>query len=259
MIVTVALILSAALPAWAAPTVAGTTNLVAAENGGEIEAFSSQALDEHGQPIDEWSVTNLIDGKHVVGSHTPADSYGWRTKTAPSPEDPAWVVFRLPERRLISRVVVDPVTDDPEWLGRWARNIRVSVSTDGADGPFKRVGSYVVVRRAIKQSFDFTPVEAEWIKLEITSNWGSDHSVGMGEFEVYEAIIGDDHLDQLITRLDSLLDDLKRYRDSQRYQDIQESTEEVTATPDTPADAEEDAAETDQEEAAEEEQGEAEE
>lgn len=232
------LILLASVPALAGPTVAGTTNLVAASNGGEVVAFSSQAVDEHGQPIDVWSVTNLIDGKHVVGTHTPADSYGWRTQVPPSPEDPAWVTFKLPQRRLVTRVVIDPTTDDPEWLGRWVKNIRVSVSTEGPDGPFQRVGSYVVVRRAIKQSFDFTPVEAEWIRLEITSNWGSDHSVGMGEFEVYEAIVGDDVLDQLISRLSSLLDELKAYRDSQRYQQVQESTQAVTATPDPPAEAE---------------------
>ena len=220
----------------AAPTVAGTTNLVAAQNGGQIVKFSGQALDENGQPIPQWSVTNLIDGKHVVGSHTPEDSYGWSTPGVPTPSDPAWVIFKLPEQRLISRAVVDPTTDDPEWLGRWARNIRISVSTEGPDGPYKQVGSYVVLRQAIKQTFDFTPVEAEWIKLEITSNWGSDYGVGMGEFEIYEAIIGDDVLDQLISRLDSLLTEIKRYRDSQRYQQVQENTEAVTAQPEVPAD-----------------------
>ncbi|MFO8081447.1 MAG: discoidin domain-containing protein [Armatimonadota bacterium] len=222
----------------AAPTVAGTTNLVARDNGGEIVDFSGQAVDENGQPIPQWAVTNLIDGKHVVGSHTPEDSYGWSTPGVPSPDDPAWVIFKMPEQRLISRVVVDPTTDDPEWLGRWAKNIRVSVSTESADGPFKTVGTYVVVRQGIKQTFDFTPAEAEWIKLEITSNWGSDFGVGMGEFEVYEAIVGDDVLDQLISRMDTLLTELKRYRDSQRYQQVQENTEEVTAQPEVPADAE---------------------
>jgi hypothetical protein len=219
----------------AAPTVAGTTNLVARENGGEIVKFSGQAVDENGQPIPQWAVTNLIDGKHVVSSHTPEDSYGWSTPGVPTPDDPAWVVFKLPEQRLISRVVVDPTTDDPEWLGRWAKNIRVSVSTESVDGPYKTVGSYVVVRQGIKQTFDFTPVEAEWIRLEITSNWGSDYGVGMGEFEVYEAIVGDDVLDQLISRMDTLLTELKRYRDSQRYQQVQENTDAVTAQPEVPA------------------------
>jgi hypothetical protein len=228
----------AATAALAAPTVAGTKNLVAADNGGEVVKFSSQAVDENGQPIPQWAVTNLIDGKHVVGSHTPENSYGWCSQGVPSPSDPAWIVFQLPEQRLISRVVIDPTTDDPEWLGRWVKNVRISVSTEGVDGPYKQVGTYVVVRQGIKQTFDFTPVEAKWIRLEITSNWGSDYCVGMGEFEVYEAIVGDDVLDQLISRLDTLLTELKRYRDSQRYQQVQDNTEAVTAQPEVPAEGE---------------------
>jgi hypothetical protein len=224
-----------AAQAWAEPTIAGTTNLVAAENGGSIVAVSSQALDANGQPVPAWSAQNLIDGKHVVGSHTPADSYGWASQSVPSPENPEWIIFKLPQRRLITRVVVDPVTDDPEWLGRWVKNIRVSASTEGPDGPYKAIGTYVVVRQALKQSFDFVPVEAEWVKLEITSNWGSDFSVGMGEFEVYEAIVGDDALDQLITRLSTLLDELKRYRDSQRFQQAEENLDAVIAPPAAPA------------------------
>ncbi len=124
----------ATVPCWSAPTVAGTTNLVAAENGGRIAKFSSQAVDENGQPLAVWSVTNLIDGKYVVGSHTPADSYGWRSRGVPAADRPEWIIFELPETRLISRVVVDPTTDDPEFLGRWAKSIRVSVSTEGVDG-----------------------------------------------------------------------------------------------------------------------------
>lgn len=234
-LVAAAALLLVGLPCWAAPTVAGTTNLVAAENGGSIYAVSSQAVDENGQPIAVWSVMNLIDGKFVVGSHTPADSYGWRSARVPSPENPEWVIFTLPEQRLISRVVIDPTTDDPEFLGRWAQNIRVLVATESPDGPYKTVGSYVLVRRGIKQSFDFQPVEAKWVKLEITSNWGSDFAVELGEFEVYEAIVGDDVLDQLIQRLSNLLDELKRYRDAQRYQQHQAGVEAVTTKPEPPA------------------------
>ena len=84
-----------AAQAWAEPTIAGTTNLVAAENGGSIVAVSSQALDANGQPVPAWSAQNLIDGKHVVGSHTPADSYGWARQSVPSPENPEWIITRL--------------------------------------------------------------------------------------------------------------------------------------------------------------------
>jgi len=229
-----ALIVAAALcavPALAAgATVAGATNLVSAENGGRVVDYSSEALDENRKVNPKWQVTNLIDGKFVTGTHTPADSYGWRSQGVPSPESPQYVIFAFADDkpRLISRVVCDPTTADPEFLGRWAKDMRISVcTTDKPDGPYKTVGTYLLVRRGIKQTFDFLPVEARFVKLEITGNWGSDLCVEMGEFEVYEAIVGDDVLDQLIMRLMALLEDLKRYRDSQRYQQAQATTEAV--------------------------------
>ncbi len=224
-------------PAYAAPTVAGATNLTLAENGGKIVAFSSQMLDENNQPVAQWSVMNLIDGMHVTETHTPAGSLGWRSRAVPTPSAPEWVVFAFKDERtrLISRVVIDPTTDDPEFLGRWAKDIRISVSGTLPDGPYRTVGNYLLMRKGIQQTFDFPPVEAKYIRVEITGNWGSDFCVELGEVEVYEAIVGDDVLDQLINRLESLLLDLKRYRDSQRYQQVQQTTEAVTAPPETPA------------------------
>ena len=233
-----ALALSAAPLLAAGSTVAGTSNLVAAEHGGKIVAFSSQALDDNGQAIPQWQVTNVIDGQYVTGTHTPPDSYGWRSEEVPEPEAPQYIVFAFngEETRLISRIVVDPTTDDPEFLGRWAKDITILASTTTPDGPFKTVGQFLLVRRGIKQTFDFPPVEARYVKLQITGNWGSDYCVELGEFEVYEAIVGDDELDQLIMRLMALLEDLKRYRDSQRYQQVQQSIEAVTTKPEqTPA------------------------
>lgn len=223
----------------AGSTVSGATNLVAAANGGRIVAFSSQALDDNGQPIKEWQVTNLIDGKYVTGTHTPADSYGWQSVGVPKSDAPQWVVFAFAndQPRLINRVVCNPTTDDPEWLGRWAKDIRILVSTTEADGPYAVVGTHVLVRKGIQQTFEIGPVEAKYVKLEITGNWGSDFCVELGEFEVYEAIVGDDALDQLIMRLTSLLEDLKRYRDSQRYQEIQETIEAITNAPEAATEA----------------------
>ena len=234
-LIVTAIAIVASATAWGAPAMAGTRNLVSQANGGQIAKFSSQAVDENGQPRAEWAVTNLIDGLHVVGSHTPEGSYGWCSQDVPSPDNPEWIIFKLPEKRLISRVVIDPVTDDPEWLGRWAKNIRISVSTEGVDGPYTNVGTYIVLRQGIQQTFDFTPHEAVWIKVDMTSNWGSDFCVGFGEFEVYEAIVTDDEIDQLISRLEALLLDLKRYRDSQLHQQEEANTEAVTAPPAVPA------------------------
>jgi len=202
------------------PTVAGATNLVAAANGGQIISFSSRALDENRQPIAKWDVTNLIDGLHATTNYTPANSYGWRSAGVPSPTAPEWIVFAFAgeKTRLISRVVIDPTTDSPDFLGRWAKDIRIQVSTTGRDGPWKTVGTFLLMRTPLPQTFDFVPTEARYVRLEITGNWGSDYCVELGEVEVYEAIVGDDVLDQLISRLESLLLDLKRYRDSKRYQ-----------------------------------------
>ncbi len=224
-------------PAYSAPTVAGATNLTLADNGGKIVAFSSQMLDENNQPVAQWSVMNLIDGMHVTETFTPAGSLGWRSRAVPTPSAPEWVVFAFKDERtrLISRVVIDPTTDDPEFLGRWAKDFRISVSSTLPNGPYRTVGNYLLMRKGIQQTFDFPPVEAKYIKVEITGNWGSDFCVELGEVEVYEAIVGDDVLDQLINRMESLLLDLKRYRDSQRYQRAQHTIEEVTAPPATPA------------------------
>ncbi len=216
------------------PTVAGATNLVAASNGGMIVDFSSRALDEHRQPLPKWDVTNLIDELHATTNYTPANSYGWRSAGVPTPTAPEWIVFAFAgeKTRLISRVVIDPTTDDPDFLGRWAKDFRILVSTTSKAGPWKLVGTHVLMRTPIPQTFDFAPTEARYVKIEITSNWGSDYCVELGEVEVYEAIVGDDALDQLIGRLESLLLDLKRYRDSRRYQ--QEQATRGAATTPTP-------------------------
>lgn len=216
---------------WAAPkTVSGAVNLVAAENGGRVVAVSSEAKDQNGQVLGPWAARNLIDGKYVVGTFVPPDSYGWSSQVPPTADAPQWITFAFKndETRLINRIVIDPTTDDPPIIGRWVRDVELQVSTTTPDGPFKAVGRFIVVNRAIKQTFEFPPVEARYVRLVVLSNHGSDKCVEMGEFEVYEAIVGGDELDQLIIRLENLLQDLKRYRDGMLYQQRREVIEAVT-------------------------------
>ena len=196
---------------------AGATNIALATNGGRVVAFSSQELDANGQPVDQWQIGNLIDGKRIVGSAIPADSYGWSSNNAPSPTEPEWFIlaFKDDRTRLISRVRLDPVTEDASW--RWVKNFSIQVSSTTTDGPWVEVKSGLLLDKPIVQTFDFPPVECRYLKLVITSNWGSDRSVSLGEIEVYETIAGSDTLDQLILQLENLLQDLKRYRDSVRY------------------------------------------
>ncbi len=219
-----------------APAVAGITNLAATANGGHIIAYSSQARDENGQIMPEWQASNLIDGQYVVGNFIPAESYGWSSQAAPSEEDPEWIIFAFEgERpRLIGRIVIDPATADPPVIGRWARNITVAVSTTTPDGPYETVGRFLVVNKPLKQAFDFPATEAKYVRLLITSNHGSDKCVELGEVEIYEAIVTQSSLDQLIVRLENLLTDLKKYRDSQLYRQQQQILEEVTSKPPAP-------------------------
>jgi hypothetical protein len=210
--------------------VSGALNLVAAENGGRVHAVSSEARDRNGQVIPQWAARNLIDGKYVVGSFVPPDSYGWSSQKAPTPENPEWIVvaFKNDETRLINRIVIDPTTDDPPIIGRWVRDVELQVSTTKPDGPYKSIGRFIVVNRPIKQTFEFPPVEARYVRLVILSNHGSDKCVEMGEFEVYEAIISGSELDEMIMRLENLLQDLKRYRDGMLYQQQRQIVDAIT-------------------------------
>lgn len=219
--------------------VSGAVNIAAAEQGGRIVAVSSEARDRNNVVIPQWSARNLIDGKYVVGTFVPPDSYGWSSHRAPTADQPEWVViaFKNDETRLINRIVIDPTTDDPPYIGRWVRDIELQVSTTTPDGPYKSVGRFVVVNKPIKQTFEFPPVEARYVRLLVLSNHGSDKCVEMGELEVYEAIVAGDVLDQLIIRLENLLDDLKRYRDGVLYQQARQVEEAVTRPAQPPAQA----------------------
>ncbi len=230
--------ISLTVPLYASDAIsAGGTNLAAAEMGGRIVAFSSQAVDENGKVMPEWQVTNLIDGKHVLGNYTPADSYGWSSQHVPSEESPEWIVFAFAQdqTRLLRRIVIDPATDDPLFIGRWVRDVELQVSTTTPEGPYKTVGRFLVVNKPIEQHFDFLPVEARYIRLLITSNHGSDKCVEMGEVEIYEAIVGDSALDDVIVRLENLLQELKQLRDFKLYQQEQKTLEEVTTSSAPPA------------------------
>lgn len=200
-----------------AEVVCGAINIVAAENGGRVVAASSEVR-ERGQVSRRWRKENLIDGKHVEGPIVPADSYGWATETPPSPRQPHWVVFAFSQDkpRLIGAVRLDPRTYDPQIIGRWVRNFRIEVSLTTPEGPWESVGSFELINQPVPQTFTFeTPVLAKYVRLVITSNQMSNvrgsTRVSLGEFEVYEALVGDDELVQIISGLERLAARLRRY------------------------------------------------
>lgn len=213
----------------------GATNVALAAGGGHIVAFSSHVLDENKQPVKQWQVSNVIDGIHVTATERPRDSYGWSSAVPPTPTAPQWfiIAFQNQKTRLITRVRIDPTTDDPAEIGRWAKDFKIVVSNTTQEGPWVEVKSGRLLNKGIPQTFDFPPVECRFMKVVVTSNWFSDQFVELGEVEVYEAIATGDALDQLIIRLENLLQDLKRYRDSQRYNQPLRPELKPTMTPAT--------------------------
>lgn len=213
----------------------GATNVALTANGGHIVAFSSQVVDENKEPVKQWQVSNVIDGVHVTATERPRDSYGWSSAVPPTPTAPQWfmIAFRNQKTRLVTRVRIDPTTDDPAEIGRWAKDFKIVVSNTTQEGPWVEVKSGRLLNKGIPQTFDFPPVECRFMKVVIVSNWFSDQFVELGEVEVYEAIATGDTLDQLIIRLENLLQDLKRYRDSQRYNQPLRPELKPTITPAT--------------------------
>jgi len=196
-----------------ADVVYGAVNIAAAENGGRVVTASGEVT-ERGQVKLEWRKENLIDGKRVENGIIPAGSYGWATDTAPSVRAPHWVVFAFAQDkpRLIGAVRLDPRTNDPQLIGRWVRNFRIEVSVTTPEGPWEGVGSFEVINQPVPQTFPFaTPVLAKYLRLVITSNQGSNSRVSLGEFEVFEALVGDDELTGIITDLEDQLGRLNRF------------------------------------------------
>lgn len=195
-----------------APVSAYTTkNIAEANNGGRIVSVTSQ-LDEK-----NWKAANLIDGI-VWDASDPKSTNGWASRvfegTTNYPQDIV-LGFKDDKPRLIGKVVIDPTTPDGAWIGRWAREVELFASSDAPDNAttYKYVGTCKMINKGEPQVFTFSPVEAKYLKLRIRANWGSDKYVALGEIQVYEAIPDVGQLDQLITRLEQLLNDLKKFRE----------------------------------------------
>lgn len=190
----------------------GIKNIAAAKNGGKVVSCTSE-LDAN-----YWKVSNLIDGM-VWDKSDPKLSNGWASKVFDGsgnnfPQD-IILSFQDEKPKLIGQVVIDPTTPDGAWIGRWAREVEIFASTEAYDNPvsYKYVGTCKLINKGEKQVFSFAAVEAKYLKFRIRSNWGSDKYVGLGEIEVYEAIPDVGQLDQLISRLEQILHDLKKYRE----------------------------------------------
>ncbi len=184
-----------------------TVDLVAKANGGRVIATTS-TLDN--DPA--YSADNLIDGQ--VSTTPNSKSRGWASnKFDPITRDSVTFGFADNREYTIGRLVLNPATDLPP--ERWAKDVEVQVSTEGADGPFTSVAQLTLKQSATPQEFSILPITARFVRLVFRSNYGSDRAVALGEVEIYEAIDTSDPMGGLIARLESAINDLKRYKDVQ--------------------------------------------
>jgi hypothetical protein len=121
--------------------------------------------------------------------------------------------FKGDSIRRIGKIVFNPASNvTPE---RWAKDIEVQVSSEGADGPYRTVAFTTLKKAPGAQEFKFVPAEARFVRLMFRSNWGSDRAVALGEVEVYEAIGQGDAIGQIIAQMEGAVSELRRFRQTQ--------------------------------------------
>ncbi|HEX9995712.1 MAG TPA: discoidin domain-containing protein [Abditibacterium sp.] len=184
------------------------TNIAAAQNGGRILSTSSTLGNDKA-----YAASNLIDGK-AFNFQNNTGSKGWASNQYdPINMDAVTIGFAGNQVRKIGKIVLNPSVDlTPE---RWAKDVEIQVSTESAEGPYQAIAQLTLKREATPQEFAVLPVNARFVRLMFRTNWGSDRAVGLGEVEIYEAIDDSDPMGGLITRLESALTDLRRYRQVQ--------------------------------------------
>ena len=181
------------------------TNIAAAQNGGRVLSATSTFDND---PL--YAASNLIDGQ-VYNAKRPDSSRGWASdRYDPIAMDA--VTFGFTGNRIVKlgRIVINPMTDLPP--ERWAKDVEVQVSTEGAEGPYQPVAQLTLLQKGVPQSFDVLPVEARFVRLQIRSNYGSDRAVALGEVEIYEAIGNSDPMGGVINRFEKAVTQLNAYK-----------------------------------------------
>lgn len=150
-------------------------NVLCAENGGRVVSCSSQFNQT------SWGANNLIDRKLGSGR-------GYASKN----RDPAEIVFSFPKIETITQLCFNPYTIEPP--NRWAKLVKVEVSTQDSQQGFQHVGEFTLNNQLSRdkqtplpdQCFDIGAVQARYIKLYLLSNYGGNY-IEMGEFKAYSA------------------------------------------------------------------------
>lgn len=150
-------------------------NHASAANGAKIAAYSSNFTGD-------WDVTNLIGGNENWAGDLPA----WCTESnAPFPH---WAVIELPKKAWLTTLIFNNIIPDEGsgWPGISAKDVRLEVSTSSDKEGFKTVASFQLERNRNNQLVHIAPVEARWLKIVITSNWGHAEYTELGKLGAFD-------------------------------------------------------------------------
>jgi len=143
------------------------------ENTGTLESYTSQYNSS------TYAAANLIDGQTGSGR-------SWLSQYPVT--FPQELVFSFSENATQSIDMVTLNADTGISSEYQAKDFEVLVSTTGMEASdFASVGSFALANRTTDQTFNFAPTDAKYVKLRITSNYGSTNYVALAEFEVYDA------------------------------------------------------------------------
>ena len=149
-------------------------NLVEAIVGGQIVTASSER--EEGDHLAKRLVDGWADPKVP----------DWRSSSATFPQEFIIAIERqvLAGGQAYSNTITLQ-TSDQSPTDTWAREFRVYVSTESAEGPWEEVGTFTLADSPLLQRFSYETRPTWYVRLEILNNYGSTEYTSLAEVGVY--------------------------------------------------------------------------
>jgi outer membrane protein OmpA-like peptidoglycan-associated protein len=128
-----------------------------------------------------WDVQNLVANYAGAASELPV----WASEDdAPFPH---WAVIDLGRATWLTTLVFNnALPEEPQYPGISAKDVEVQVSSQGPDAGFHRAAAFRLERNRNNQEVRIEPVQARWVKVVITSNWGYAGSTELGQLGGYD-------------------------------------------------------------------------
>ena len=150
------------------------TDLVALEMGGRIERVTSN----YDSP--DWHTINILG---TLPFNQAAWASGDLPRTGFVPQEIVMSFFGR-QAAVVAAVAIDLQTRNSK--DHWAKDVEIWTSMDEADASFSKVGQKTLADEPGDQTISITPVQARFVKVRITSDWGAKDGVQVGRVKVIE-------------------------------------------------------------------------